>query len=529
MIQSIYTSVTNADVVPCGKKGKPISSDPIPLLRNNYLGEYRTELERAKVRKNLGIADNQAIEWGNIDGILESQKDLVNYVESKWLYTNEISEDITNVKQALDYTIHFISNFKSDTESIAQLKKDVIRIDEDIEEVNKTISSTEEALQKLIEGNSEEIESLGKALEETNKAIAQLNEDLKNIDVDANILNWVKESLKGSNTIKIVDDTILEVTLSEEEGNALKLLVEEESETPLPGLYVKDLTPDIQKNTEGIETIQKAQESVQLSIEENSKNITELQKNLESVSSYQTTLSDDTAAPNSVGGIAQGTTVAELKDKTLSQIIDTLLFPTIVRDLIYPQLYYSTSYQLLEVGSNISYPDLIFVQNDAGAELDRQEIFTYNGVEVLGDTYTNLGTYIFSGTVNYGAGSYLVDNKGDTTNKRVEAGSLSTEATVIITYPWYADGNKQQLIPFNQSSGDITISLTGKATIKLPGTNSKLNMFKVVSLGDSYMDVDLSGWTQTTEQLNGTTYKVWTKNDAYSAVLSHKINFTLLS
>ena len=57
MIQSIYTSVSNADVVPC-KKGQSIKSDPIPLVRDKYLGEYRTELEKAKVRKNLGIADD---------------------------------------------------------------------------------------------------------------------------------------------------------------------------------------------------------------------------------------------------------------------------------------------------------------------------------------------------------------------------------------------------------------------------------------------------------------------------------------
>jgi hypothetical protein len=92
-----------------------------------------------------------------------------------------------------------------------------------------------------------------------------------------------------------------------------------------------------------------------------------------------------------------------------------------------------------------------------------------------------------------------VDNKGNTTTHRVEAGSLTATASVVTTYPWYADSNKQPLVPFDQSSGDKTISLTGKATIKLPGAKSTLNMFKVTGLGDSYIDVDLSGWTQTTE------------------------------
>jgi hypothetical protein len=36
------------------------------------LGEYRTELEKAKVRKNLGIADEISLQWGNISGFIEN-------------------------------------------------------------------------------------------------------------------------------------------------------------------------------------------------------------------------------------------------------------------------------------------------------------------------------------------------------------------------------------------------------------------------------------------------------------------------
>ena len=37
----------------------------------------------------------------------------------------------------------------------------------------------------------------------------------------------------------------------------------------------------------------------------------------------------------------------------------------------------------------------------------------------------------------------------------------------------------------------------------------------------------MSGWTKTTEQINNYTYQVWTKNDAYTSELPHKIQFTL--
>jgi hypothetical protein len=52
-------------------------------------------------------------------------------VESKWLYKNEISENITNVKEALDYVIYFVNNYKTNDESIIDLntKFDKITLD----------------------------------------------------------------------------------------------------------------------------------------------------------------------------------------------------------------------------------------------------------------------------------------------------------------------------------------------------------------------------------------------------------------
>lgn len=536
MIQSIYTSVSNADIVPSYNKGQKISSEPIPLLRNNYLGEYRTELEKAKVRKNLGIADGQSLQWGNIEGFVEQQKDLVTYVEQKWLYTNEISEDIHNIKDALDYTIYFISNFKSDSESIIQLQKDVT-------EINETITSLEGSLTKAISDNVASIENLELEVEKINEAIVKLNEDLSTINVDANILTWVKNSLKNSKTVNISEDNTLDVIISKQSGNALQILeykeaIEEDlengieaQEEVLPGIYIKDLTPEIQKNTEIITKVSTDQEALALDIQKNSETIESVFEELEGITIYQTDLSDDTEAPTTVGGVLQGTKVSKLKGKTINEILDTVLFPTTVRNLIYPTLYYSFGYQLVEVGSGISRPTLSFTQNDAGAELSRTETLTFQGSEVTGTSYDQLGTYEYQGSVSYNAGSYLIDNKGQTTDIRVEAGTISATASVETTYPWYAGNTtsitKQQLVPFNYPSGEITLSMDGQAVIKLPGANTTLNSFKVVGLGEGYIDVDMNSWTQTTTTENGITYKVWTKGDSYSALLSHKINFTL--
>lgn len=526
MIQSIYTSVNNANLVPCGKR-KPIHSDPIPLLRNNYLGEYRTELEKAKVRKNLGIADEASLIWGNIDGTVENQKDLVQYVEQKWAYSSDISEEIKTVKDALDYALFFISQYEANTEEIEALN-------EKIEQLKQLISQTEQSLQEDINTNTESINTINQNIQNINKQIQDINSSIENIDVDENISNWIKNSLKDSKTIELKDNSTLEVILSEQEDNAIKLLQQQElsegietSEHPtVPGLYVKNLEPLINTNSESIKNIESEQDQINIKIKQNTESISNIQNNVSTLSVYKTELPNETES-----SVLQGTTVEQLKGKNFNEIIDTLLFPTVVRDLVYPQLYYSVTQNIVEVGTSNLNPTLVFIKNDAGNETSRKELISYNDEEQESlQTYSQIGDYIYKGTVEYEAGEYLVDNKGEVTEIRIEAGSIEASTTITATYPWYAGNTsqvyKQTLVPFNQSTSTIEISLTGQAVIKLPGSNSQLSMFKVNG-GLGFLDVDLTGWDISTEQISNFTYKVWTKKDSYSAILPHQLKFTL--
>jgi hypothetical protein len=75
------------------------------LLRTNYLSEFRTEIEKARARKNLGIPDEMQMKWGGMGGHIEEQDDLVYYVKLKAeeyaelfaRYSNNISTDIATV------------------------------------------------------------------------------------------------------------------------------------------------------------------------------------------------------------------------------------------------------------------------------------------------------------------------------------------------------------------------------------------------------------------------------------------------
>ena len=518
MIQSIYTSVSNADTVSV-KRGTVVKSDPIPLLRDKFLGEYRTELEKAKVRKNLGIPDENSLEWGNISGFVESQTDLVDYVESKWNYTTELNGNVTNIKEAMDYALYFVTNFKGEHDAVVSIQQDIANIENNLSTLEQNINS-----------HTEEISNISQDVQKINEDIIKLNESLLSINVDANILAWVEKTLLNSKSLEIKDE-ILEVVISKQDGNALQILEHQEAveedlengieavEEILPGLYIKDLTTDVLSLEQNIITVNSSLES--------------LSETVNNVSSYNTSTSDEVEVTSTIGGIGVGTKASELKGKSIISILDMMLFPTTVRDLIYPSLYYSPYSQIVEIGSSIVRPYLYFLQGDAGAEKTEEHIdkLTFNGVEIQESVYSNLGRYEYYGKVAYEAGEYLKDNKGNLTDKRIEEGSLTANAYVITTYPWYIGNEssevKQTLVEFNQNSGEIGFNLSGKNVfVKLPGTKSTILSF-TSNTGMGFLDVDLNGWSKSTETKNDITYQVWTKDDMGDTNIPHIINFKL--
>lgn len=463
-IQTIYTQVDNAKLEMCNK-GKPVPPLQIPLLKTNYLGEFRTKAEKDKVLKNLGILGATG------SYTYPSQDEIDSY------------QDIKTVQQALDYCIRLIQSYEASDKNIKQLLSDV-----------KTIQGSITQLQTSVEQNVTDINTINKSIEQINKSILEFDKKLQELNVDDKITNRINKHLENSKTIELVENT-LEVKVSQEEANAIQIKDD--------GIYTLNNSEQIQANTDAI-------------------------KNLKDSDKYITKTSG--SSPYTVGGIKEGTTAESLNGKSVSDILDLMLFPTYVRSLIYPTLSYSQLPTLVEVNSNIIKPELTFTQNDAGEKTTTIETIQLNGIDYTDEVYKSLGTYNYTATVQYKAGDYLINNKGETTDQRIEAGSISTNVSTIATYPWYA-GNanqlyKQSLVAFNMNSDTQEVSLSGKAVIKLPGANSRLLSFKVNG-GLGFLDVDLNGWTQTTEQINGITYKVWTKNDEYSSVLPHQLQFKL--
>ena len=521
MIQSIYAEVSNGNQVRCGKRIPKYQEVPIPLMKSNYLGEFRTQLEKAKARKNLGIGDEYTLTWGNITGHIEDNTALVNFIEQQWKYeyvSPYIQQQIKNVKEALDYALYYVSTYEANDQQVQEL----------INEYNNLVQQLE-GLQQQISGiTSNDITSLQRQINEINQILSNINENLININVDKNIKEWVDDNLEHSsslyfkdvlkpqfddegnlvtdnegNPVMVVDFQVMEVRISKQDGNIIE--VKED------GLYVKNYDLSVQNIIEDVQELQQQMGTV-----------TEDVKNLK----YTTELPDSTTSPTH-----QGITVEDIKNKTMSEILDKVLFPAEVRELVEPTIEYSDIETLVEVNTPVIFPEVEYLAGDAGETIAQTNTVTYRGLNYEGDYYNQVGTYIFTAIVQYDDGEYLKNNRGETTNKRIEGGAVSTTKSVKVTYPWFAgnveDGvQKQVLVPTGEQSGFLDFSLTKHAVVKIPGNRSIVNSFRVDS-GLGYLDVDMDGWEETAETINNVPYKVFTKVDNYAAILPHKINFTI--
>lgn len=504
MIQSTYVSVSNGQITPCGKRPKPIKSEPIPLLKENYLHEFRTEVEKAKARANLGIGDAYSLQWGNITGHIEDNQDLVKFIEQQWKYSYSseyIKEEIKTVKEALDYALYFVSTYEANDAAVVELKGLVSELDTQLSNLSSRVTT-----------NSGNITLIQEDISKINDDLDTINEKLKNIDVDQNIQDWVSSHVSGSKTIYLDESNILsvllEVKISKKDDNALKIETD--------GLYVKDQSQDIADAKAAAETATQKSEDVENQMKEIAKNF-----------KYVATLPEDTTAPG-----LNGITVGDLKDKGLSEIIDTLFFPEIPPVPNYPSLYVGELPELVKVGTFVQWPEANFYQGDAGETSGIVNEILYNGSPVDIAAYTRAGQYTINVSVSYKAGEYLKNNRGDVTTQRVEAGTLSESRTIEVTYPWYA-GNEngvteQPLIPVDTYTEYLEFTAGSKVTVKIPGTNSIIESLQVDG-GLGYLPVTEEDWSKTTETSTlGIDYIVYQKKSAYIKDLKHRIKFKIV-
>ena len=219
MLNHTYTSVKNANLVDCGRK-QHIPSQPFPLLRDNFLGEYRTELDKKKVLANLGIATDLSLEWEYIKGDIGRSEALMGELDSRTKYTSKIDGFYKTVIEGIEYLETVVGGEQ-----------------EGEEEQNDRLTALEQSSKEL--GNS--LNTLKTYIIETvDVNIETLQENLNTVTEKVNnITNLIQVSTKANNALILIP-----------EGS------EDLQEGETPGLYVPDLSEEVSTATQNIEKLQ---------------------------------------------------------------------------------------------------------------------------------------------------------------------------------------------------------------------------------------------------------------------------------
>lgn len=283
---------------------------------------------------------------------------------------------------------------------------------------------------------------------------------------------------------------------------------------------------------------------------------------LENNSKYNSAMDDGLATVDKLGGIPAGTTAGDLKKKTLSEVFDDLLFPTVDPTFIAPSASLSlksttTTPMVQEVGATgASVPTAASFNtsfnrgkiNIAGVEKQKRagELDTANSFIYI-NTATNktFPTSIAEGATTYKyraaykQGPQPLNSKGGNYGDPLPAGHVDSAAVTITgVYPYFANSaNNATVAKLALTTSNTLSALAFKAegpnkhTFKLPAKYTLTNVTMLNTLSGKYEAFGTSKFTVTTESITvqGTAvdYKVYTRNDSgFSGEATFNITFT---
>lgn len=272
--------------------------------------------------------------------------------------------------------------------------------------------------------------------------------------------------------------------------------------------------------------------------------------NLAEILKYKSALADDIATVNALGGIPAGTTVAQLKNKTFSQLFDELIFPTVNPTFEAPTASLSlkstsTIPIIQEVGTtgasvpvgasfNTVYnPGAIKIagvkKQNRGGDLKPNESFIYinnNPANKKFPTEIPEGSTVYKYRAAYAQGPQPLDSKGNNYQTPLPAGTVdSTAVTITGVYPYFTnkDNNKDfaklSLTIYNNLSA-VKFKAEGpnKHSFKIPAKYTLTKVELLNTLSGKYENYGTDKFTKTTENIEvqgkQVEYAVYTRNDA---------------
>lgn len=265
---------------------------------------------------------------------------------------------------------------------------------------------------------------------------------------------------------------------------------------------------------------------------------------------YKSALADNIATVNALGGILAGTTVAQLKNKTFSQLFDELIFPTVNPTFEAPTASLSlkstsTTPTIQEVGTTGASVPVVASFNtgynsgaikiagvkkqNRGGNLKSDESYIYiNGDISTTEFPTEIleGNILYTYRATYAQGPQPLDSKGNKYLTPLPAGVVDSIAVVINgVYPYFTNkDNSKDFAKLALTTSNTLSAVKFKAegpnkhAFKLPVKYTLTKVELLNTLSGKYENYDIDKFTKTTENIEvqgkQVEYAVYTRNDA---------------
>lgn len=267
---------------------------------------------------------------------------------------------------------------------------------------------------------------------------------------------------------------------------------------------------------------------------------------------YNSKLDSTVATVEKLGGISAGTTVAQLKGKTISEVLDTLIFPTIQPTITAPSASLSLKAgvsNIKEVGdTGYTTKDFTSAFNQGAIKIGtstqgpragaKSSDVIYAGSEANGiPNAVTAGTTNFYYKVYHAEGPTPLDSKGNpaASYTALPAGSVTSSAVATYgVYPFYANikNAAPSKLPLTKNlTFTVTLAAEGpnKHVFKLPHVVTKIEMLNTLS--NQYEVYALENFTTGTEEIavQGTkvNYNTYTRNDAgFNGETTYRITYS---
>lgn len=267
---------------------------------------------------------------------------------------------------------------------------------------------------------------------------------------------------------------------------------------------------------------------------------------------YNSGLDSTVATVKKLGGIAAGTTVAQLTGQTISKVLDTLIFPTIQPTITAPSasLYLKSGVSnIKEVGdAGYTTKDFTSAFNQGAIKIGtstqgpragaKSSDVIYAGSEANGiPNAVTAGTTKFYYKVQYAEGPVPLDSKGNpaASYTALPAGSVTSSAVATYgVYPFYANIKNEapSKLPLKKNlTFTVTLAAEGpnKHVFKLPHVVTKIEVLNTLS--NQYEVYALENFTTGTEEIavQGTNvnYNTYTRNDAgFNGETTYRITYS---